>query len=169
MTVISFSEARALGLKRYFTGKPCTNGHVCERDTSKGMCIDCERERSRKKSVGRYQRDKSKDPAKLKQWYADRYLREHEKRKANARDNYAKNKSRYNATSLIRSKNLRQRTLDKEGVFLFYKNRPEGMEVDHIIPLNHPLVCGLHCPANFQYLTREANRKKSNYFDQDAT
>ena len=38
-------------------------------------------------------------------------------------------------------------------------------EVDHIIPLNHPDVCGLHLPWNLQVLTREKNRQKSNSFD----
>ena len=37
-------------------------------------------------------------------------------------------------------------------------------EVDHIIPLNHSKVCGLHVPANMQILTQEQNRKKSNKF-----
>jgi hypothetical protein len=34
--------------------------------------------------------------------------------------------------------------------------------VDHIIPLNHPLVCGLHNQFNLQAITKEANDKKSN-------
>jgi hypothetical protein len=33
--------AREAGLKRYFTGKPCVHGHVCERLVSGGQCVEC--------------------------------------------------------------------------------------------------------------------------------
>ena len=36
--------------------------------------------------------------------------------------------------------------------------------VDHIIPLNHPHVCGLHCLANLQVISDSENSIKSNKF-----
>lgn len=36
--------------------------------------------------------------------------------------------------------------------------------VDHIHPLVHPLICGLHVPANLQVITGSENVQKSNRF-----
>lgn len=44
-----------------------------------------------------------------------------------------------------------------------------NVEVDHIIPLKNDIVCGLHCSANLQIITREENMKKFNYFSDEVT
>lgn len=40
-------------------------------------------------------------------------------------------------------------------------------QVDHIIPLNSKLVCGLHCKDNLQILTAVDNNKKKCNFQTD--
>ena len=40
-TIISRAEARALGLKRFFTGKPCKRGHIAEHYVRGGTCREC--------------------------------------------------------------------------------------------------------------------------------
>jgi 5-methylcytosine-specific restriction endonuclease McrA len=50
----------------------------------------------------------------------------------------------------------------QDGINEFYKNRPSGYEVDHIIPLQGKLVSGLHVIWNLQYLTPTENRSKGN-------
>ena len=37
-------------------------------------------------------------------------------------------------------------------------------EVDHVIPIKHPLVCGLHVENNLQIIPENENRVKSNTF-----
>ena len=39
-------EAKAAGRTRYFTGKPCRNGHVAERLVSTRDCVQCSLERT---------------------------------------------------------------------------------------------------------------------------
>jgi hypothetical protein len=48
--IISRDQAKALGLKRYFTGEPCRHGHIAERYVSSGNgnCLECGRARSAK-------------------------------------------------------------------------------------------------------------------------
>lgn len=36
------------------------------------------------------------------------------------------------------------------------------VNVDHVVPLSSPLVCGLHVPWNLEIIPRLANAKKSN-------
>ena len=49
-----------------------------------------------------------------------------------------------------------------------YKKRTElralgfDFDVDHVVPLNSPLVCGLHVPANLQLLDKSLNYSKGN-------
>ncbi len=44
MNIIKRKAALGAGLPRYFTGKPCKNGHIDERDAASGRCISCIRE-----------------------------------------------------------------------------------------------------------------------------
>jgi len=39
--IITRTEAAKLGLTKYYTGVACRNGHVCERYTVNGACVEC--------------------------------------------------------------------------------------------------------------------------------
>jgi hypothetical protein len=51
---------------------------------------------------------------------------------------------------------------DLKAIEQFYKNCPNGYEVDHIIPLKGKNVRGLHILENLQYLLKTENRSKGN-------
>lgn len=54
---------------------------------------------------------------------------------------------------------------DKDMVRTIYKSaRKQGKVVDHIIPLNHPKVCGLHVPNNLKVINALPNLEKGNRF-----
>lgn len=56
---------------------------------------------------------------------------------------------------------------NKEQIKQWHLNRPQGMHVDHIIPINGEIVCGLNVETNLQYLTIEDNLSKGNKYNQE--
>jgi hypothetical protein len=65
MQIIKKSEAIKIGLKHYFTGKPCKRGHVSKRRISSNDCCVCStlrqtQENSRKSKSQYYQKNKDK-------------------------------------------------------------------------------------------------------------
>lgn len=44
MKIITRAEAKERQLTEYFTGKPCSRGHMSQRKTNNGMCRECVRE-----------------------------------------------------------------------------------------------------------------------------
>jgi hypothetical protein len=44
MEIITREEAKAKGLKRFFSGAPCKNGHIAERYVgNRSVCLQCQR------------------------------------------------------------------------------------------------------------------------------
>jgi hypothetical protein len=102
-----------------------------------------------------YERTKEK-----RQKYYDRYYREHA----------YEHRARCNGWQIYK-KEATPKWANMEKIRAIYDKAAEltlttGIlhEVDHIIPLRHPLVCGLHVETNLQVLTQIENRKKSNKF-----
>lgn len=78
MKIISRKEAKALHLATYFTGKPCKSGHLSEKKTSNGSCLECAvvyRQKNRSKinaANSQYQKkNKEKVNEKTKRWRAE--------------------------------------------------------------------------------------------------
>lgn len=84
--VIERQAARALGLKRYFTGKPCKHGHIAERQVANGSCLECAFLRNRKFHAA--------NPEKAYEW-ARRWIEKHpDERRALGRQYYRKNREK---------------------------------------------------------------------------
>ncbi len=80
-----------------------------------------------------------------------------------------------NAEATTRRRLAARACLNKDKVMEFYREAQRltletGIphEVDHIIPLKHPRICGLHNEFNLRVITAEENGRKKNKFDVDA-
>lgn len=69
--------------------------------------------------------------------------------------------SNYRASKLQRTPSWQQ----TEDIKAFYNACPDGMHVDHIVPLQGEKVSGLHVLENLQYLTAVDNISKNNKFE----
>ena len=82
------------------------------------------------------------------------------------------NKDKVNLSTTLRRERLKLSTpkclteLDELFLIEIYDLASRrGMEVDHIIPLKHKNVCGLHAPENLQLLTKSENSSKGNRWE----
>lgn len=78
----------------------------------------------------------------------------------NNKEQYVANRARRRAREL----NALPNWADLDAIAEFYKYRPVGYHVDHIVPLQGDLVCGLHTIDNLQYLSAKDNLSKGNKF-----
>ena len=90
----------------------------------------------------------------------DRYFEAHQESYVR---NYGKIRERQNKYKGERSLRIPSWS-QKELIEQFYKNCPEGYQVDHIVPLKGREVSGLHVLENLQYLTIEDNLRKGNKY-----
>jgi hypothetical protein len=83
---------------------------------------------------------------------------------------YSNNKYLFNARNAKRRATKLQATPNWANLITIkqiYETCPSGYHVDHIVPLQHDLVCGLHCEFNLQHLTAKENLSKGNKFEVD--
>lgn len=91
--------------------------------------------------------------------------------RANAQTNPCKRRSHHNVKYRLPDKRARPAWASEVSLEAVYDRAAmltdiTGVrhDVDHIIPLKHPLVCGLHVANNLQAIPHAANRAKANNF-----
>lgn len=125
-----------------------------------------------------YQEHKTKRSETQRAWllenpgYGRTYRRRNRRRIQSVQREWRKeNRSRSNMTMRInwaRAKAKRLHRLpawsDAQAIAAFYRRCPEGMTVDHIVPLQGDIVSGLHVLENLQYLSKADNDQKNNHW-----
>ena len=176
-------EAKETGAKYYFTGEPCSRGHVALRKT-KGCCVDCMKEDWQKdnerrsllpkseasKAAGRRYYEKNKELVKARALSAPKEITTAYKKK-----NKQNNVEYYRTLTSMYRRRHREATPkwvtaeDKKAMRQLYvearrltKLTGEKYVVDHHYPLMGREVCGLHVLKNLVIMTQEENLKKSN-------
>lgn len=164
MDLISRAEAKAAGQSWYYTGKPCKHGHITKRWTRDGICSECKSARNKKW----WSENKERGRALVYKWRALNSEKHRQSVNTSVRAWSKVNAGKRNSYTAHRRALLLRATppwADKDAIRnLYVKAKESGMHVDHIVPLNSAIVCGLHVIFNLQMLSPRDNLSKSNSF-----
>lgn len=133
--IISRSEAKAKNLQTYFTGLPCSRGHVCERKTLKADCLLCLKERQKRWD----HKNKAKTNERSRAWYAANKekakvtrtnwrSRNYEKFRDDVAAYQAANKEKLKTAATLWQKNNPEKLIAKRARY-FSKNKPHILEL----------------------------------------
>jgi hypothetical protein len=173
MRLISHKEAKAAGLKRYFTGKKCARGHIAERLVSCRNCLQChnekctawaKRNRAKRRKFARagYAANPDKQRLRCQAYYAANTARARARVSAWKRKHPDKNTAN---TARRNARKLKATPIwaNHDAIEVLYSlARSASKQVDHIVPLKGRSVCGLHVHNNMQLLPPAENMKKGN-------
>lgn len=168
----------ALGLRRYFTGRPCAHGHIADRYIS-GLCIPCAKaktaawreqypERKKSNSLREYERGKDRIKARSRRWYAENTGRARAKNRQWRRNNPDKFREyirmnaqkrraqKANADQCVTVADIREIT-KRQGGKCAHCQKPTKLTIDHIVALARG---GQHHKTNIQMLCGICNSRK---------
>lgn len=179
--VVTYWDAMDQGLDKFFTGVACTRGHVDKRWTKyPSSCLGCSKEDYMNNKEHRLAQSKkwTEDNKERQQYLTKRYYENNRDKVLEQATQWQKdNPAKVNARNRARRKLIENATppwADWDKIVDVYEectklceDTGEEHHVDHIIPLQGKLVCGLHVHTNLQILTAEENLTKSNKFNID--
>ena len=97
--IVTRADAKAAGLKWFFTGKPCKRGHISERWANYGACLRCQKIANAKSyaddpsaSMARARKWEAENPDRAKEHSSRNYRKNFQKAKADSARRYAANK-----------------------------------------------------------------------------
>ena len=174
--------AKMEGKTRYFTGLPCISGHVADRLTASGECVECFSERSKKRRINNAEKIKERS---RELYAADRENRakkasEYRKRNPEAAKESQKKWGLANRPKRTAAENARRAAKiqatpswltdeHKRHINLFYETaeklrKASGIDlaVDHMVPIKGKNVTGLHVPWNLCIIGKIENSAKNN-------
>lgn len=182
-------EAKEAGDEFYFTGKPCAQGHICKRHVA-GGCYECHLKHRR----DNMKKARSNRPVEIKARKKAEYRKHHESIRAKAKAYRAANpeKARARAASYSKrrpevrreissTRRARQRNATPPWLTKEMREEMKAMhrkavdlqqefgvqfDLDHIVPLDGRVVCGLHVPWNLRVITHEANSCRPKIFSE---
>jgi len=163
MDIISRKVAINQELIKYFTGKECKNGHISERYTVSRVCVCFKLEYGRIPEVAQKGREQKAAYKLANGPHVKKTRLAWEKRNPGK---MAQHTARRKALKL-------QATpiwANKDAIEIIYEessNRSENTHVDHVLPLQGTIVCGLHVETNLQIILAHDNLTKHNSIDQD--
>ena len=189
--IIARADAKAQGLKFYFTGNPCVRGGISERRVSNGDCLceacrACVNEKNRILDKRFREKNKQATAARKRRWAEknkkltnDRARRYRLRNKAVVADTkrryYNQNREKYASYRDKRRAAELQSIPSWFGEFdelvvmeahelAVWRLHETGIEwhVDHMVPLIAKKCCGLHCAENIQVIPALMNLQKNN-------
>jgi hypothetical protein len=175
-------EAKALGLKTYFTGKPCKRGGIADRtingDCLCDACLDFARQLKQNYAVNNYHKHKEwakANPEKMKAykqaWQDKNRIEQRARLNKWKKDNpekvladlHKRRASRINATPKWYGE-FDAFVMHEAALLSRHRSAVTNVKwhIDHMIPLQSKTASGFHCASNIQVIPEALNVKKRN-------